>query len=308
MKKILCFRNSRLGDYLISLPSLKLIKQENNDSKIYYLSDKSDFYKSLPTIIEKNKIVDKFIFFKNNFFSHIKLFFLLRSLKFDIVYYLQENTSKYREIRDFIFFNLLNIKIKRGFFIKKKNYKNFNESIQLAHRVSRKLKKFDFEKLSKISPDSTKPLFNFKYITISTGGFSQPKIWKKNYWSILLRLILKRYKYKIIILGTYKDIEVANFLSLINKKKILNMCNKTNLKELFNIIQFSDMHITNDNGSMHVASLFEKKTICLFNNHDPEGKWYPSNKNATILRSNMGVDKIKPYKVHKNFLKLIKFI
>ena len=46
MKKILCFRNSRLGDYLISLPSLKL-KQENNDSKIYYLSDKSDFYKSL---------------------------------------------------------------------------------------------------------------------------------------------------------------------------------------------------------------------------------------------------------------------
>ena len=62
MKKILCFRNSRLGDYLISLPSLKLIKQENNDSKIYYLSDKSDFYKSLPTIIEKNKIVDKFIF------------------------------------------------------------------------------------------------------------------------------------------------------------------------------------------------------------------------------------------------------
>ena len=86
------------------------------------------------------------------------------------------------------------------------------------------------------------------------------------------------------------------------------MCNKTNLKELFNIIQFSDMHITNDNGSMHVASLFEKKTICLFNNHDPEGKWYPSNKNATILRSNMGVDKIKPYKVYKNFLKLIKFI
>ena len=58
---------------------------------------------------------------------------------------------------------------------------------------------------------------------------------------------------------------------------------------------------------MHVASLFEKKTICLFNNHDPEGKWYPSNKNATILRSNMGVDKIKPYKA-KNFLKLIKFI
>ena len=75
------------------------------------------------------------------------------------------------------------------------------------------------------------------------------------------------------------------------------MCNKTNLKELFNIIQFSDVHITNDNGSMHLATLFKKRTICLFNNHDPIGKWNPSNKNAIILRSKGGVNSINPYKV-----------
>ena len=48
------------------------------------------------------------------------------------------------------------------------------------------------------------------------------------------------------------------------------MTGKTNISELFNLIRFSKIHITNDNGSMHVASLFEKKTICLFNNHDPK--------------------------------------
>ena len=39
MKKILIFRNSKLGDYLISLPSIKLIKKYKN-CKIYYLSSK----------------------------------------------------------------------------------------------------------------------------------------------------------------------------------------------------------------------------------------------------------------------------
>ena len=305
MKKILVFRNSRLGDYLISFPSLKLIRQEINDSKIYYLSDKSNFYKSLPMNIERSKIVDKFIFFENNFFSYIKLFFLLRSYKFDIFYYLQEKQSRYREVRDFVFFNLLNIKIIHGFFIKKKNYKYFNESIQLAQRVNKEVNKIDFQNLSKISIKQNRPLLNFKYITISIGGFSQPKIWKKNYWSILLRLILKKYNYKIIILGTKKDVKDANCLSLINKNRIIMKCNQTSLKELFNIIKFSDIHLTNDNGSMHVASLFEKKSICLFNNHDPEGKWYPSSKNALILRSNKGIDQINPYKVYRNFLRLI---
>ena len=86
------------------------------------------------------------------------------------------------------------------------------------------------------------------------------------------------------------------------------MCNKTNLKELFNIIQFSDMHITNDNGSMHVASLFEKKQFVFLTIMILKENGIHQIKNATILRSNMGVDKIKPYKVYKNFLKLIKFI
>ena len=71
------------------------------------------------------------------------------------------------------------------------------------------------------------------------------------------------------------------------------------------MIKFSKLHLTNDNGTMHVASLYDKKTVCLFNNHDPIGKWYPLNKNAYIFRSNEGVEKILPSKVFKKITKLI---
>ena len=82
MKKILCYKNSKLGDYLITLPSIRLIKK-NNDYKIYYLTVKNKFYKNLPGTLEKTKVVDEFIYFNNNFLDILKLIFFLRKKKFD---------------------------------------------------------------------------------------------------------------------------------------------------------------------------------------------------------------------------------
>ena len=56
---------------------------------------------------------------------------------------------------------------------------------------------------------------------------------------------------------------------------------------------------------MHVAILFKKKTICLFNNNDPAGKWYPANKNAIILRPEKGINLINAYKVFNRLIQSI---
>lgn len=307
MKKILCFRNSRLGDYLISIPALNIIRNENKNCKIYYLTDKNKLYKNLPQSIENNKIVDKFIDYDLNFKSLFKLLLKLKSKNFDKIYYLQEKSNLYRELRDYIFFSLINLKNKNGFFTKRKNYKKYSETIQISNRVNSKLKSRQIYNFSKLRLKTNKPIHDFKYITISIGGFSQPSLWKINKWSFLTKLILSNSNYKILIIGTKDDIVSANQISLINKNKIINLCNKTSLNQLINIIKFSKFHITNDNGSMHVSTLFKKKTICLFNNHDPEGKWYPLNKNAIILRDQMGVNKISPIKVFKNLCRFSDF-
>ena len=304
MKKILCYKNSKLGDYLITLPTIRLIKK-NKDHKIYYLTVKSKFYKNVPQTLEKTKIVDEFIYFNNNLLDKLKLIFFLRKKKFDEFYYLQEKSNLFREFRDYFFFNLLKIKRINGFFLKQDDYLKNSETIQIAKRVNKNITNKDIDKLGNIERLLDKPIYNKNYITISIGGFSQPAIWNLNNWSILIKLILNRFNYKIIIVGTKYDEKKANFLSCLNKKKIINLCNKTNIDDLINIIKFSKYHITNDNGSMHIATLFKKKTICLFNNHDPIGKWYPINRNAIILRPKKGVNLINSYKV---FYKLIQSI
>lgn len=304
MKKILCYKNSKLGDYLITLPTIRLIKK-NKDYKIYYLTVKNKFYKNLPQTLEKTKVVDEFIYFNNNLSDKLKLIFFLRKKKFDELYYLQEKSNLFREIRDYFFFNLLKIKKINGFFLKQDDYLKNSETIQIAKRVNKDITNKDIDKLGIIEKLLDKPIYNKNYITISIGGFSQPAIWNLNNWSILIKLILNRFNYKIIIVGTKYDQNKANFLSRLNKKKIINLCDKTNIKDLINIIKFSKYHITNDNGSMHIATLFKKKTICLFNNHDPIGKWYPVNRNAIILRPKKGIHLINSYKVFNRLIQSI---
>ena len=305
MKKILCFRNSKLGDYLISIPSIKLIREKYPNCKIYFLTTRSKKYQSLPSIINNTLLVDKFIYFNNSFNYYLKLLKILKSYKFDVFYYLNEKKNKAKEVRDFIFFNLIGITLIYGFFSDKLDYSSNNETFQIARRVDKNVTKKKILRLNFLKKNKKKPIYKFDYITISIGGFSQPKLWNIQNWSNLIEMILKKKNYKIIIIGTKEDLINSKILSSKNKKNIISLCGMTNLDELFNVIEYSKFHITNDNGSMHIASLFSKKTICLFNNHDPIGKWHPSNKNAVILRSEKGINGINPYKVYN---KLIKFI
>ena len=104
MKKILIFRNAKLGDYLITVPSIQIIKEKYKKSKIYFLTSKNKHYKELPKNIENLKLVDKFIFFQNNFTGYLKILSILKKQKIDVVYNLQENTTLIRNIKHYFFF------------------------------------------------------------------------------------------------------------------------------------------------------------------------------------------------------------
>jgi ADP-heptose:LPS heptosyltransferase len=302
--KILCIRNSKLGDFIITFPSLQLIKKKNPNCKIYYLSSKNKLTPNLPNKIENNKIVDSFIYYQHNLFGIINLIFQLRNYEFNKIYYLNENSYFLRNFRNYLFFLLIRTKKRFGFFNRNKDYKKFNESLQLAQRVEKKFNYLDYAKLNKLSYSFSSPIIKKEYLTISVGGFSSVKNWPLKNWYILTDLLLANVKLKIVILGTNEDIILANNLIKKNRKRIISYCGKTSLGQLFNLIKFSKLHITNDNGSMHVASLYKKKSICLFNNHDPHGKWFPINNESIIIRPKNGIDKINPYKVFKNIIKI----
>ena len=300
MKKILIYRNCSLGDFIVSLPAIKMIKKNNPKSKIYLGSQqKSDVGFVKPNLIPLKKgIIDKFIFFEHNIFSIIKFLNIIKKNKFDKVYYLNEFTSNMKINRDFLIFCLLGIKKKYGFQIINYNYDSFNEAYYLCKRVNNKVKKKDVTLKNLISSfiNNNKK----KYITISLGGRNPAKRWNINYWVTLVMDITKSFpSLSIKIIGSKNEIDTAEIIRKINKIKIINMCGKTNINTLFKVINSSRYHISHDDGTMHIASCFQKYGVAIFGKTDKRGRWFPSNSNQKVFFPKTNVNDTKPNKIFK---------
>ena len=303
MKKILIYRHCPLGDFILALPAIKMIKDQNPTSKIFLagqVNSNTGFVK--PNLIPlKIKIIDKYINFEYKFFSILKFFKIVKKNKFDEIYYLNKFTSNKRLMRDFIIFTLLGIKKKFGFERIKYNYRIFNETYYLCKRVNKDINKKDisFDGLFTKKTNNRKK----KFITISMGGRNLKKIWKSNNWVSVTEKILNSFPYlKIIIVGSKNEIPNAEKIVKVNKFKIINMCGKTNINALLNLIKDSKYHISHDDGTMHVASAFQKHGVAIFGKLAEKGRFYPSNPNQKIFFPKNNVNDTKPTKVSKFIL------
>ena len=76
MKKILIFRTDRVGDFLLSLLLIKIIKLNYPEAEITLVSSEKNY-----NYIKTFKTVNNIYLLKNNFISKIKLILLLRKKK-----------------------------------------------------------------------------------------------------------------------------------------------------------------------------------------------------------------------------------
>jgi ADP-heptose:LPS heptosyltransferase len=299
MKKILIYRHCSLGDFIVSLPAIRLIRKLNPNSIIYFASLKRDDDKSFvtPNLIPLDQnYINNFIFFEYNFFSICQFLKKIRKHEFDELYYLNEISSLIRLKRDELIFSFLNIKKKFGFEIVKYNYNYFNETYYLCKRVNKRIK---YRSLSFLEIFK-QPKKNRNYITISMGGRNIAKKWPHENWINLIKKIQKKFTgLNIYILGTHNDFIKAEEVRKINTKKIYNMCDTNNIKDLFKIVKYSQYHISHDDGTMHVASCFEKRGVSLFGLVSTRGKWFPINKNLKIFYPKKNMNELKLTNVFK---------
>lgn len=322
--KILVFRNSNFGDYFISIPVLRLLRKKYKNCKITYLTVKNRKKFQLPLRIGKEKLVDNFFLLnkKNyqNFREVINIINKIKERKFDKFIYLQEYTNTFTLLKHYIFFYLTGISKIVGFtyYFKKKKYIKENETIQITRRIFNNIKIKKINNLIFFQSYGEKKIIKYKYFTISPGGFAlgrlpdkikeyKPVRWNSEKWIKLCATLLSKYKnIKIVITGTKKEKLLAKKLKKKFKSKIVDKCGKTNVDEWINMIRYTDLHICQDNGSMHLATLFQKKNISLFNNHDFYGKWFPLNQNAYVIRLKGDINTIDINHILRGIKKLFK--
>lgn len=124
-----------------------------------------------------------------------------------------------------------------------------------------------------------------KIITICPGARWTTKCWPVEHYARLAAMLCQKHNCYVVVCGTGGDFKAGEFIrEAADPERVLNLCGKTNIKQLCGIIKNSDLLISNDSGPMHIAAAFNTQLIAIFGPTDPE-KTGPYSGSCTIVRA-----------------------
>ncbi len=144
------------------------------------------------------------------------------------------------------------------------NSKKFIESVFEAHSVNSR------DRIIVVSPSSVWPT----------------KRWPKEYYRDLVKRLADD-GLKIVIIGIERDKEISDFVRN-SDERIIDLTGKTGIKDLFYLIAWAKLLISNDSAPIHIASAFNTPTIDIYGPTVPEFGFYPlSDKNRIVQVDNL---------------------
>lgn len=301
MKKILILRTEHIGDYLISLPAIKAIKEKFPDYQIDLVV--GPWNKELA---EATPYVDKVIIFENPFakrnLTYLEILKIILFKSKDLYkFYKKINKEDYELLISFsdrkfnkLFLRFINSKKKIsgvdfnfGEIYEKERCLNILKEAGISiqnKEVNLRYTKKDKERVERILEEYN--LKDKKILILHLFTPLEDKDWSIDRWiKILNRLILKNKDMRFVLVGTKEDEKRTGRLikKLKNCKNLINLVGKTSMLELVLLIKNSDYFIGSCSGPLHIADLFDKPRIGLFSSGSGK-RWEPIEGNGFSLR------------------------
>lgn len=294
IKNILIIDLLKIGDLIVTTPTLTALKETFPSSKIYFLTDHG--YKQ---VLEDNPKIQEVLEYKGDFKDTIKE---IKKRNIDTALILHPGSLKLSTI-------LLLSKVKyrlgcahpkgllapKGFFLtrKVKPTLKVNHAIQDNLEVSRliganpskiKLEIFYDKNSDKKARQILKDL-KIKHkdlkIIIHPGANYKTHEWESQRFYQVSKILTKELKAKVLITGSKDDIALAKEIKK-DLRNVFVLAGKTTIKESFALADKVDLIISVDTAMMHIAAALDKKTIALFGAGNTT-KWYPYTKNKIVL-------------------------
>lgn len=276
-EKILIVKPSSLGDIVLSLPFLNVLKKSFPSVEIHWI-----VAKEFEELLNKHPMIQKIIAVDKNRWKSIKhipdtikefwrIGKKLKDEKYDLVIDLQGL------LRSGIITWLSKAPVRVGFrearecssfFYNKKFSVPIDKHatlryLEIAKELGCKINSIKFP-----LPESQEPswLKNFKdFVVIISSARWQSKNWPIPYFVELI----KKLPYKFLIVGSKSDETDALKIEEYTEGKAISVAGKTTLAELIEVFKKSLFVITPDTGTMHLAVACGKKVVALFGPTDP---------------------------------------
>ena len=280
--KILIIKPSSLGDVIHSLPFLKSLKNTLPESHIEWIISKD-----LKDILEGNPLINKLVVFNKDAWRGLRNFpefvrdirSLIKTLKsghYDMVIDLQGL------LRSGLMTFFSSSPLKIGFqqarecstiFYNKKITVNgslhaVDKYLEVANSIGAKTDKVEFPlSIDNTARKKSKNLIGnvSEYVAIVPSARWETKKWPPENFGLLI----SKLSIPCVITGTNSDRLTVQRVLASSKGKGINLCGKTNLKELAALIAGAKAVVSNDSGPMHIGVALGIPVISLFGPTDP---------------------------------------
>ncbi len=303
--KILIIRLSSMGDVILSTALPLQIKKKYPNSEIHFAVDKkfAEIYKYNPRIdklieYDKTSTIKEIADFKKELKEN------LENGYYDVVIDLQRNLRSkiFRSglSKSYLFVNKLRLHKLSLVYAKKSLLKQIipipDLYINTAHslgidNIDAHLELwFKEEKGEKVYPPLLKVKKDSKEIysvSIAPGAFHKTKRLPEEKFIELIDELNKSGKFKINLIGGVKDKKVTDFIKSKINKEINDYSESESILKTANIIDTSDIVVTNDTGIMHIAASRKIPVVAIFGSTVKEFGFIPYHTKYKIIEKDL---------------------
>ena len=288
-KKILFIRAWAMGATLLTIPTLKLLKEHYPKAEIEVLTINTEeiFRRSIKGI-KINELTMSWLLSK-----------ITKHKEYDIVI----DTEDFSNISALIARWLGKTSIGFGYLSRSKAYNypiRFNDKQHYVYIFAKLLEplgikekpkelvKLNYTKKEKEKVDKLIPKRKI-LVGIHAGGgtTAHQRFWDKDNFVELIKKILSNKRVVVYLTGTNYEKEVNNYIKRkIRDKRVIDLTNKLNIGELAYLLEKTKIFISNDTGPMHLAAAMKTKVIGLFGPNLPERfAPFPPERNIAIYKA-----------------------
>ena len=262
---LLFISSNRLGDAIINIQVLNKFIRQFPNIKVTIVSGSLP----MPLYDDYSNIFSRMLLVKKKYSSHwINLYLKLRNQKFDYIIDFRSSPISY----------FLNSKNKNIF----KMLKNKNIYNLIHHQFDTDL---NYDYSIQIRESRLKNINDKNYACIAPFANWMPKEWPLINFNKCCEILLKLGISKIFVLGSKEDSKRFQPLNNNNDIRIINKCGSNHLLDDFALLKKSSIFIGNDSGMMHLSSIANTPSICLFGPTDDNIYFPKLSEKSYLVRS-----------------------
>lgn len=296
IEKILVIQTAFIGDAILTLPMIQMLKKLYRESEIHVLcipSTEEIFLAS--SGVREVKVLDK----RNKHKSLISLYNFAKNLRkerYTRIY------SPHRSFRTALLVMLLGKREAYGFSTSslKHVYKHLIEYKPEHHEVQRNLDLIGYNYSVNewrilpeldISPDIKNKIDSYiknigidnNYICIAPGSVWNTKIYPVEYFEDIIKDITNNSRYNVLLIGGESDEILCSNIASEFAGKVYSAAGKFKIIESIEILKRSKLLITNDSAPTHMAMCANIPVMTIYCSTTADFGFYPYNIGSSIL-------------------------